>query len=136
MEWLILILFTSAFCIKYETLLLSSSIAILSNPINKFIRYTTTKRENKTINTAIDGFSVYVQLDNALESPIDKKNCLKILENIMYIYIIMKNLNIPIKNKYIANREVLISINMFVFPSGIWIISGLEFIFPLLSIWL
>jgi hypothetical protein len=66
-------LFTSAFCIKYETLLLSSPISILSNPINKFIRYTTTKRENKTINTAIDGFSVYSQLDNALESPIDRK---------------------------------------------------------------
>ena len=94
MECLMIILFTSAFCIKYETLLLSSSIALLSNPINKFIRYTTTKRENKTINIAIDGLSAYDQLDNALESPIDKKNCLNILENIMYIYIIMKILNI------------------------------------------
>jgi hypothetical protein len=73
----ILILFTSVFCIKYETLLLSSSIAKLSNPINKFIRYTTIKRENKTINIAIYGLSAYDQLDNALESPIDKKNWLK-----------------------------------------------------------
>src|SRR6266542_1601747 len=91
-----LILFTSAFCIKYETLLLFSSIAILSNPINKFIRYTTIKRENKTINTAIDGLSAYDQLDNALESPIDKKE--ELLKNIrrifIYINIIMKNLNI------------------------------------------
>jgi hypothetical protein len=85
-----IILFTSAFCIKYETLLLSSSIALLSNPINKFIRYTTTKRENKTINIAIDGLSAYDQLDNALESPFDKKE--KILEKCLYI--IMKDLNI------------------------------------------
>src|ERR1043165_9430167 len=88
------ILFTSAFCIKYETLLLSFSIAILSNPINKFIRYTTTKRENKTINIAIDGLSAYDQLDNALESPINKKE--KLLKNIrkMFMYIFMKDLNI------------------------------------------
>ena len=63
---------TSAFCIKYETLLLSSSIAILSNPINKFIRYTTIKSVNKTTNIARDEFSLYDQLDSALESPIDK----------------------------------------------------------------
>jgi hypothetical protein len=55
----------------------------LSNPINKFIRYTTIKRENKTINTAIDGLSVYDQLDNALESPIDKKE--ELLKNIRKI---------------------------------------------------
>ena len=77
------LLFTSAFCIKYETLLLSSSIALLSNPINKFIRYTTTKRENKTINIAIDGLSAYGQLDNALESPIDMKE--ELLKNIRKI---------------------------------------------------
>jgi molecular chaperone GrpE (heat shock protein) len=65
----------------------------LSNPINKFIRYTTTKRENKTINIAIDGLSAYDQLDNALESPIDKKE--ELLKNIRkYLYIIMKDLNI------------------------------------------
>ena len=93
MEWFILILYsTSTFCIKYETLLLSSSIAILSNPINRFIRYTTIKRENIKINIAIDGLSVYDQLDNALESPIDKNYCLKTLEKCMYIYIlIIKN---------------------------------------------
>src|SRR6266496_2613035 len=98
-----LILFTSAFCIKYETLLLSSSIAILSNPINKFIRYITIKRENKTINIVIDGLSAYDQLDNALESPINKKE--ELLNNIrkifIHINIIIKNLNIPAKNKYI-----------------------------------
>jgi hypothetical protein len=55
----------------------------LSNPINKFIRYTTTKRENKTINIAIDGLSAYGQLDNALESPIDMKE--ELLKNIRKI---------------------------------------------------
>jgi hypothetical protein len=63
---------TSAFSTKYETRSLSFSIAILSNPINKFIRYTTINRENKTINIAIDGLVVYDQLVNALESPSNK----------------------------------------------------------------
>ncbi len=40
---------TFAFCNKYETLSLSFSIALLSNPINKFIRYTAINKENKTI---------------------------------------------------------------------------------------
>jgi hypothetical protein len=48
---------------------LSFSIALLSSPINRFIRYTTINRENKTINTAIDGLAAYDQLENALESP-------------------------------------------------------------------
>jgi len=61
---------TSAFCTKYETLLLSSSIAILSNPINKFIRYTTIRKEKKTMNITRVGLSLYDQLDKALESPI------------------------------------------------------------------
>jgi hypothetical protein len=52
----------------------------------------TVKNVNKTINITSVGFSTNDQLDNALESPIDKKkNCLKILEN---TYIIMKDLNI------------------------------------------
>ena len=63
------IYYTSAFCTKYETLSLSFSIAILSNPINKFIRYITTKSENKTIIITSGGFSIYDQLVNALESP-------------------------------------------------------------------
>ena len=62
---------TSAFCIRYETLLLSCSIALLSNPINKFIRYTAISKENKTINTARDVLSLYSQLDKAFESPIN-----------------------------------------------------------------
>ena len=49
--------------------MLSSSIALLSNPINKFIRNTITKSENKTINITSDELLAYVQLDNALESP-------------------------------------------------------------------
>ena len=61
---------TSAFCIKYETLLLSSSIAILSNPINKFIRYTTIRKEKKTIKITRVGLSLYDHIDKALESPI------------------------------------------------------------------
>jgi hypothetical protein len=60
---------TSAFCNKYETLLLSFSIALLSNPISKFIRYITINSENKIVNIAIDGLAVYDQLENALESP-------------------------------------------------------------------
>jgi hypothetical protein len=60
---------TSAFCFKYEALLLSFSIALLSNPISKFIRYTTINSENKTINIASDELFMYGQLDNALESP-------------------------------------------------------------------
>ena len=79
---------TSAFCIKYETLLLSLSIAILSSPINKFIRYTTIKNENKTDNITIDGLFIYDQLDNALESPIDKNNIyFEILVKSIYIFI-------------------------------------------------
>jgi hypothetical protein len=46
----------------------------LSNPINKFIRYTTTNSENKTINIASDELSANAQLDNALESPKSKLN--------------------------------------------------------------
>jgi hypothetical protein len=61
---------TSAFCIKYEILLLSFSIAILSNPMNKFIRYTTINNENKTISITSDGLFLYVQLDSALGSPV------------------------------------------------------------------
>ncbi len=61
--------YTSAFSTRYETLLLSFSIAILSNPINKFIRYTTIKNENKTINTTSARLLVYGQLDSALEIP-------------------------------------------------------------------
>ena len=71
--------YTSAFSTRYETLLLSFSIAILSNPISKFIRNTTIKNENRTINIASDGFSLYDQLDNALESPIDKNIYFEIL---------------------------------------------------------
>ena len=51
-------------------MLLFSSIALLSNPINKFIRYTAVIRENKTINIARDGLSLYSQLDKEFESPI------------------------------------------------------------------
>jgi len=70
---------TFAFCIKYEILLLSFSIALLSNPINKFIRYTAVIIENKTINKARGGLSLISQLDKAFESPI--KN--KLIENII-----------------------------------------------------
>src|SRR5256886_2800698 len=49
--------------------ILNLFIAILSNPINRFIRYTTIKNENKTINIASDGSFKYDQLDNALGSP-------------------------------------------------------------------
>jgi hypothetical protein len=65
-------IYTSAFCIKYETLSLSFSIAILSNPINKFIRYTTIKNENETINITSGGLFLYDQWDNAFESPSNK----------------------------------------------------------------
>ena len=61
---------TFAFFTKYETLLLSFSICILSNPINKFIRYTAINKENKTINIARGLLSLYSQLDKAFESPI------------------------------------------------------------------
>ena len=64
---------TFAFCKKYEALLLSCSMALLSNPINKFIRYTAINSENKTINRVRDGFSLYSQLDKAFESPIKRK---------------------------------------------------------------
>ena len=63
---------TSAFCIKYKTLLLSCLIALLSNPINKFIRYTTINEENNIINIVKDALSLYSQLDKAFESPIKK----------------------------------------------------------------
>ena len=63
---------------------MSFSIALLSNPINKFIRYTTINSENKTTNIASDGLVVYDQLENALESPNElnqlKKNTCKILK--------------------------------------------------------
>ena len=64
--------YTSAFSTRYETLLLSFSIAILSNPISKFIRYTTIKSENKIINIISGGFFLYGQVDKALGSPSNK----------------------------------------------------------------
>ena len=61
---------TSAFCIKYETLLLSCSMALLSNPINKFIRYTAVNKENRTIIMARNGLSLISQLDIEFGSPV------------------------------------------------------------------
>ena len=63
---------TCAFCVKYEAVLLFSSIALLSNPINKFIRYIAVNKENKTMNIARGELSLYSQLDKAFESPIKK----------------------------------------------------------------
>ena len=40
-----------------------------------------------TINIASDGFSLYDQLDNALESPIDKNIYFEILVKSIYIFI-------------------------------------------------
>jgi len=45
-------------------------MALLSNPINKFIRYTAINKENTTINMARGELSLYSQLDKAFESPI------------------------------------------------------------------
>jgi hypothetical protein len=67
---------TFAFCNKYETLLLSFSIAIFNNPINKFIRYTTIKSENNRINITSDGLLIYDQLDNTSESPNNNNKCI------------------------------------------------------------
>ena len=59
-----------AFCTKYETLL-------LSNPINKFMRYTAINKENETINIVRYGLFLYSQLDKAFESPIEKNFIIK-----------------------------------------------------------
>ena len=55
---------------KYETLL-------LSNPINKFMRYTAINKENETINIVRYGLFLYSQLDKAFESPIKKNFIIK-----------------------------------------------------------
>ena len=48
-------------------------MALLSNPMSRFIRYTAVIIENKTINMARGGLSLYSQLDQEFESPIKKK---------------------------------------------------------------
>jgi len=42
--------------------------------MSKFIRYTAVIIENKTINMARGGLSLYSQLDKEFESPIKKKS--------------------------------------------------------------
>jgi len=53
---------------------------MLSNPINKFIRYKAINEENTTINITRDELSLYSQLEKASESPI-KENHRKIFLN-------------------------------------------------------
>jgi len=52
---------------------------MLSNPINKFIRYKAIDKENKIINVTRDKLSLNSQLEKAPESPIKENSWKDIL---------------------------------------------------------